>query len=296
MKNNRRIIGIVAAILLALVGTVSLMGYMSSAKNRALADEKLVDVYVVDQFVPRGAGAEMIRSAVAIEQIPARLEQEGAVTDLEEVGERVAATDLQPGDQLLTARLTSQEGVIGEIDDKVQVSVRLDAERAVGGALEKGDLVGVYLSFEPFDRVGTVDISEVVEMPDDPDAEGDTDTDDDGDGDGDETVSPADEQEATTTQEKTPNVTALEFQHVLVTNVQTINPPVLSEQDADDATAIAQVTGTQYVVTLALSPEESERFVFATEFGKVWLSIDPASVSDDGTRLVTLGDVYSVVK
>jgi hypothetical protein len=36
--------------------------------------------------------------------------------------------------------------------------------------------------------------------------------------------------------------------------------------------------------------------VFATEFGHVWLSIDPATVSDDGTRVVTLGDVYEVVK
>ena len=36
--------------------------------------------------------------------------------------------------------------------------------------------------------------------------------------------------------------------------------------------------------------------MFATEFGHVWLSIDPATVSDDGTRLVTLGNVYTVVK
>ena len=50
-----------------------------------------------------------------------------------------------------------------------------------------------------------------------------------------------------------------------------------------------------YVVTLALSPEQSERFVFAAEFGHVWLSNQPATVSDDGTRLVTLGNVYSVV-
>ncbi len=56
------------------------------------------------------------------------------------------------------------------------------------------------------------------------------------------------------------------------------------------------MSGSQYVVTLALSPEQSERFVFATEFGHVWLSNDPATVSDDGTRLVTLGNVYTVVK
>jgi pilus assembly protein CpaB len=57
-----------------------------------------------------------------------------------------------------------------------------------------------------------------------------------------------------------------------------------------------QVTGSQYIVTLALSPEQSERFVFAAEYGHVWLSNQPATVSDDGTRLVTLGNAYSVVK
>ena len=34
--------------------------------------------------------------------------------------------------------------------DKVQVAVKLTAERSVGGVLEKGDTVGVYLSFDPF--------------------------------------------------------------------------------------------------------------------------------------------------
>ena len=92
----------------------------------------------------------------------------------------------------------------------------------------------------------------------------------------------------------TPNVTRLEFQNVLVTNVQTISAPVSPE--TTDGASVVQVTGSQYVVTLALSPEQSERFVFATEFGRVWLSIDPASVADDGTRLVTLGTVFAAVK
>ena len=81
---------------------------------------------------------------------------------------------------------------------------------------------------------------------------------------------------------------------MLVTNVQTTDAPV--NADVKETKGVVQVTGLQYVVTLALSPEQSERFVFATEFGHVWLSNEPASVSDDGTRLVTLGNVYAVVK
>jgi hypothetical protein len=151
----------------------------------------------------------------------------------------------------------------------------------VGGNLKKGDLVGVYLSFDPFsfDEAGR-----------DPGAADATSAS--------STTVPAAAAAAGSTQpaddKQTPNVTRLEFQHVLVTNVQTTNEPVVP--DDKDRKDVEQISGSQYVVTLALSPEQSERFVFATEFGHVWLSNEPATVSDDGTRLVTLGNVYSVVK
>jgi pilus assembly protein CpaB len=285
MKNRRRIIGIVAATFLALIGTFSLVSYVQSAKDDAVGQESLVDVYVVDDLVPQGAEPETIMSAVSVEQVPSRLVQDGAITDLDDVGDLVAAIDLQPGDQLLAARLASRDLVFEEVTDKVQIAARLDAERAVGGALQKGDLVGVYLSFDPFDLdeagqqpeselAGDVSAAAAVEESSESST---SDTTPDG---------PA----------KTPNVTRLEFQHVLVTNVQTVSAPVVVEENDDGSQVLSQVSGNQYVVTLALSPEQSERFVFATEFGHVWLSIDPASVSDDGTRLVTLGNVLRVVR
>ena len=275
MKNKRRITGILAAILLAIVGTVALMGYVRSAKDKAVADEALVDVYVVDKLVPKGAESETIKSSVSIEHVPSRLKQSGAITNLDAVGTNVATTDLQPGDQLLAARLVAKDKISEEVSDKVQISILLSAERAVGGSLQKGDLVGVYLSFDPFDLNDT---------------ESTTATD---------PASAAISTDATTTTvaapKKSPNTSRLEFQHVLVTNVQTTDAPVNADAK-DNAQAVVQVTGSQFVVTLALSPEQSERFVFATEFGHVWLSNDPATVSDDGTRLVTLGNVYKVVK
>jgi pilus assembly protein CpaB len=283
MKNRRRIIGIVAATFLALIGTFSLVSYVQSAKDDAVGQETLVDVYVVDQLVPKGAESETIKSAVSVEQVPSRLMQAGAITSLDDVGDLVAASDLQPGDQLLTARLATRDLVFEEITDKVQIAARLDAERAVGGALEKGDLVGVYLSFDPFELdasgqepepAGDVNAAAAVE-----ESSGDSTSDTTPEG-----------------PERTPNMTRLEFQNILVTNVQTVSAPVVGEDNDDDGTVLAQVSGTQYVVTLALSPEQSERFVYATEFGRLWLSLDPASVSDDGTRLVTLGNVYRVIR
>jgi pilus assembly protein CpaB len=289
MNNRRRIFGIAAAVLLALVGTLSLVSYVRSAKDKAVADEALVGVYIVDEFVPKGAEADVIRSSVSIEQIPARLKQTDAITDLATLGDDVAAADLEPGDQLVAARLASRDAVSDEVNDKVRVSALLAAERAVGGEIKKGDLVGVYLSFVPFDldvagETGelTIDGAPAVQA-----AAGQVDTSANPTNDG-----TSEEAAAGTGPTKTPNMTRLEFQHVLVTNVQTTNAPVSTQ---DDDAEVAQVSGTQYVVTLALSPEQSERFVFAAEFGKVWLSLDPATVTDDGSRRVTLGNVYTVV-
>ena len=228
MQNKRRIIGIVAAVLLALVGTVSLVAYVNSAKDNAVADEALVDVYVVDEFVPKGAASETIAASVSIEQVPARLKQADAITDLASLGDEVAAADLQPGDQLLTARLAAKEAVVEEVSDKVQVSTLLEAERAVGGAIKKGDLVGVYVSFDPFDvEVAGPQESAAADDAALQAAAGQ--------------VEPSFEsvpgESEPTGPTKTPNVTKLEFQQVLVTNVQTISAPVNNVNDDDEAKA-----------------------------------------------------------
>lgn len=278
MNNRRRILGILAALVLAIVGTAALISYVDSAKDKAVGDEKLVDVYVVDKLVPKGADAKTIKASVSIERVPARLKQPGAVTNLDSVGDNVAAADLLPGDQLLAARLVPEEAVTEVVTDKVQVSALFAPERAVGGALKKGDLVGVYLSFDPFslESAGQLTGDDATPETTASVAAGDT--------------APSTTQGPSTT----PNVTRLEFRNVLVTNVQTISAPV--SPDTTDGIGVVQVTGSQYVVTLALSPEQSERFVFAAEFGRVWLSLDPASVADDGTRLVSLGNVFAMVQ
>ena len=262
MKNRRRIVGILASLVLAIIGTVALVGFVQNAKDDAVADEALVGVYVVDTLVPKGAEPATIKSSVSLEQVPARLRQPSAITDLDAVGANVAATDLQPGDQLLAVRLVPKDEVaVEDIAGKVQVSARLSVERAVGGTLQQGDLVGVHLSFDPFD------IEPVVTDP------------------------AADPATTVPTARQTPTMSRLEFQHVLVTAVRSTNTPVTTE--GGDSADVEQVSSLEYVVTLAMSPEQAERFVFANEFGHVWLSNDPESVSDDGTRPVTVTNIYA---
>jgi len=149
MKSKRRITGIVAAVLCAILGTTALVGYVGSAKSEAEAREALTNVYIVDKLVPQGSDAETIKASVSTEKVPSRLVQPGALDNLEDVSaDAVATSDLQPGDQLVAARVAPKNQVDPSIEDKVQVSAQLTAERAVGGTIAKGDTVGVYLSFE----------------------------------------------------------------------------------------------------------------------------------------------------
>jgi pilus assembly protein CpaB len=250
--NRRRVIGVGAAVVLAGLGAVGVVSWAKSTKNSAEAQEAQTAVVIVDKHVPKGSNADVIRASTHEATIQLKNRQPGALTNEAQIGNQIAAADLESGDQLIAARLSAQAPDGGHAD-KVEISATLSAERAVGGTLKAGDTVGVYLSFEPFDASH---------------AESDTST-------------PA----------KTPNTTHLEFQQVLVTNVQTTSDPVSNEKDGQH-----QVSASNYIVTLALTPAQSERFVFATEFGHVWLSNEPATVKDDGTGIVTLGNIYTVVK
>ncbi len=251
--NRRRLLSATCAVVLAGVGAAGLVAWAQNAKDSAEAQQAQTTVVIVDTHVPKGADAATILAGTHEGTVQQKNLAAGAITSDAQIGNQVAAADLYPGDQLVTTRLAAQVEA-GIPEDKVQISATLTAERAVGGTIKAGDTVGVYLSFDPFD----------TNRP----------------------------QTDTTTPEKTPNTTHMEFQHVLVTNVQSTTDP----SSSDNKDGVQKVSSAGYIVTLALTPAQSERFVFATEFGHVWLSNQPATVSESGTSLITLGNIYSVVK
>jgi pilus assembly protein CpaB len=257
-------LGLILAFALAAIGVLVLASYVNNTTDDAKAKEAQVQVYVVTKRIPKGADAATIEESVEATKVPARVKPSDAITNTAAIGSKVTSSELLPGDFLLGGRLAAKSSVRQDVPpNMVQVAVKLSAERAVGGALKPDDTVGVYLSFDPFDIDQTGAASA-----------GGTNT-------------------TTPTAKKTPNTTRLEFQKVLVTDVQITDEQTKSVDGKDQAVL---TSSTNYVVTLALTPEQSERLVFATEFGHVWLANEPATVSDDGTRLVTLGNVYKVTK
>jgi pilus assembly protein CpaB len=262
---SRRIAGFVVAIVLALVGTLALVAYVSSAEQRALAGEELVDVYVVGTSIPSGTAAEDIVDQLTVEQVPVKVRAMGAVGNLTAVAGLVTAVDLVPGEQLLAERfverseLTYRDAGIEVPDEMVEVTVEIEAQRAVGGLLEGGQTVAVFASFGPFDLSRTVvDVDgETVPLPSSVanDLDGDT-----------------------------SSSTDLLLHKVLVTAVQ---EPAGSrpEEEGQRLTTAPEAT---VFVTLAVHPFDAERLVFTAEFGSIWLAIEretaPASDEPGQTR------------
>jgi pilus assembly protein CpaB len=148
---SRRLVAVLLALVLAVVGAGILYIYVSGADQRAMQDLEPVTVLQVVQPVPEGTPAEGLADLVVPTEVPAKAVAEGALSSLDEVGGQVTTTDLQPGEQLLAARFADPETFAASRpldvpEDMQQVSVLLEPRRVLGGYLEPGSTVGVFMS------------------------------------------------------------------------------------------------------------------------------------------------------
>src|SRR5687768_10792814 len=130
---NRRLTGLAAAGVLALIGTLILVGYVRSAEARALSGEEIVDVLVVSEPVPAGTPATDLSDVVKTEQVPSKVAAQGAIGDLDDVEGLVTTVDLVPGEQLVLDRFGDAVVREGVPEGLLEVTIRLDPERALGG-------------------------------------------------------------------------------------------------------------------------------------------------------------------
>ena len=146
-----RLIGAILAIVLAVVGTVVLTGYVNSADVRAAAGSELVEVYLVAAEIPAGTEAAALGELITTKQIPALAAVPGRVTKLSDLKGLVADTALMPGEQLLESRWVTPatRAASGDVplpEGMQAVSIALPVERVVGGTIKPGDTVGVVIS------------------------------------------------------------------------------------------------------------------------------------------------------
>lgn len=259
---NRKVIGMFMALVLAMVGTMLIVGYVRGIEGRAMADERTVPVLVVEQAIAEGTAAADLGALVTREEVPAKVRAEGAVEELSELEGLQAAVDLVPGEQLTKKRFLTPQAVAAEQGVEVpkgllEVTIALDVSRVVGGQILPGDTVAVLASFA------------------------------DGASDGEE--APTEEGGGATTH--------VLLHKVLVTDLRTetaeIAPPDDEQPKAEGAGGIP---GVQIYVTLALDAGSVERVVHTAEFGSLWLAHEPEDAPETGTRIQRSSTIYEEAK
>ncbi|MFE4227510.1 Flp pilus assembly protein CpaB [Arthrobacter sp. NPDC056886] len=140
-----------AALVLAIAGTLMLVNYVSNADRRAQESLDPADVVVVDTPVPAGTKVEDLASHVRVRSIPGSAKADGALTSLDGSSGQVTSVALEPGEQVLASRLVdpSQQTTPGAVEVPAgmqEVTILLPPESVVGGTLRAGDLVGLYVT------------------------------------------------------------------------------------------------------------------------------------------------------
>ncbi|MDR7157527.1 RcpC/CpaB family pilus assembly protein [Arthrobacter sp. BE255] len=184
------------------------------------------------------------------------------MTDLADLGTKVTAVSLVPGEQLLTSRMVDPNSFLGPSraavpDGMQEVTIKLPIERVVGGKITAGDTVGIFISLLETSTNGA----------------GETATQSAG--------------------------TQLTFHKVLVTAAQFSNgsaaqPDAAQQGKGDGALSSGnsnQSDGT-YLITVARNSVEAERLVYAVEFGKIYLSKEPAEATEGNTGVVDKTKVF----
>ena len=258
-----RLLGGIAALLVAIVGTVLLVSYVQNADKRAMAGTETESIYVVQQAIPAGTPADKIAASVTKKEVPKVALASNNVTDLASLGSKVTAVALVPGEQLLSSRMVEEQAFLGPSRVQVpaglqEITLKLPIERVAGGKVTAGDTVGIFLSL-------------------------------------DSTTAGADGQKVSKTQ--------LGFHKVLVTAAQFSDGAAAQTGEAASTAGTTQASSTTgsstkaqsdltYLITIARNAADAERIVFAAEFGKVYLSKEPGDAIEDGASYVDASRLF----
>jgi len=252
-----RLLGGIAALVVAIIGTVMLLIYVQGADRRALANTETEEVYLVQKEIPAGTTADKFGDSVIKKAIPKSAIAADSVKNLGDLGNKVTSIEFMPGEQVLASRMVDPGSQVGrgrvEVPTGLQeVTVKLDIERVVGGNLQAGDTVGVLLSFKPKDDslpyMTQLSLHKVL-------------------------------------------VTAVQDGSGSIADPAGQTEQASTGGGALNANKNSSTQGT-YLVTLARPASDVEKIVFAVEFGAVYLTKEPGDATQGNSGVMTLGKVF----
>lgn len=157
---GRRILALIAAAVLALVGSVLVLLYVRGADSRALDGQQPQTVYVSERVIPAGTTLKDAERGGLIKrtQVAALAKPLGALTEINaENTAHVALAQLPPGQVILNAAFGTErlgEKAITVPTGKVAISVSLEDPNRVGAFVTPGSLITIYDTYQ-IKKIGT---------------------------------------------------------------------------------------------------------------------------------------------
>jgi pilus assembly protein CpaB len=152
---GRRVMAVLAAMVVGLIGVAAVLFYASGADARAVADQRPQTVYVAQQLVPSGTTAAdavakglMVPTKIAAKGVPA-----GALTTVDAAtGRLVALSDIAAGSFVVASRFGATptgSKAIQVPDGQVAVSVAFTDPARVSTFLTPGSRIVIYDTYQP---------------------------------------------------------------------------------------------------------------------------------------------------
>jgi pilus assembly protein CpaB len=149
---SRRIALLIAAVIIAAVGTSLVFVYANNANDRALADQNPHQVLVAKNTIAAGTTVSdaIAHGDLQLKSLPGSAIIPGALSDLSTMATQVALTPIYPGQQIIAAEFgsatqASSSGLALSKGD-IAISVQLADPNRVAGFVQPGSDVAVFLS------------------------------------------------------------------------------------------------------------------------------------------------------
>ena len=246
---------VVLALILATLATAGVFLYTRGVERSAQEGGTMVSVVVSKVDIPARTDLDQLikNDQFSAIQVPQDAVVGGAVTSLDQLSGKSNAVPILVGEQIPTARIsgTVPGGALAIPEGMEAITVSLDASRAVAGAIQTGDHVSIYSTFKGV----SVDATGVS------------------------VSGRASQSEATTV--------------VLVptAEVLAVFRPISATAFNGDEAAQSEQLPSSVAITLALSPVDTQDFVFAMENGTTWLGLLPPDADGQPLRPISYAEV-----
>lgn len=150
---RRRLLAVLVALALAVLGSLAVVAYVRAADERALAGREAVSVLVATKRIPAGTTVARVRAGGYVERVvmPAGTVPGDAIGELDPALDPLALTaEVQARQLVLRGMFAEASGLTGGLavpEGKIAVSVEMTAAGRVAGFVRPGSSVVVFDTF-----------------------------------------------------------------------------------------------------------------------------------------------------